>query len=162
MDKTVAYGRTPLLCAAADGYLEVTYLLEQGADRDKADNCGSAALHLAAICGHLVTAMLRMSCGADLNARNDRARLPIHFARNGDEPRRRMDHGHKRATEQDRHPNAATSVSAQQEDEEKEEGEEQINKRPRFHGGAVAADKEIKVTGEVEDSEPSDNVEDNN
>ena len=39
------------------------------------------------------------------------------------------DHGHKRATEQDRHPNATTSASAQQEEEE-EEAEDKKNKKP--------------------------------
>ena len=39
------------------------------------------------------------------------------------EPRRCMDHGHKRATEQDRYPSAAAavSISAQQENEEEQE-----------------------------------------
>ena len=74
-----------------------------------------------------------------------------------DEPRRRMDHGHKRATEQDRHPNAATSASAQQE-QEGEGDEEQSNKRPRLEEGA---DAEVgKVADEDEDSEPSDGEED--
>ena len=51
-----------------------------------------------------------------------------------DEPRRRMDHGHKRATEQDRHLNAGT----QQEDKE-EENEEQSNKQPHLNDeGALA------------------------
>ena len=61
-----------------------------------------------------------------------------------DEPRRRLDHGHKRATEQDRHPNAATSASAQQEEEGKEE--EQANKQPAEAG---------EVADEDQDSEPS-------
>ena len=57
--------------------------------------------------------------GADLNARSNGGTLPNDIAATEafkqairDEPRRRMDHGHKRATEQDRHPNAATSASA--------------------------------------------------
>ena len=102
------------------------YLLEQGADRDKAGNGGWSPLHLAAKIGHLEIAMLLMSYGADLNARDFRGQLPIDLAITEeirqairDEPRRRMDHGHKRATEQDRHSNAATSeAAAQQEDEE--------------------------------------------
>ena len=104
--------------------------------------------------------MLLMSYGADLNARDDRGNLPIDLADTEeikqairDEPRRRMDHGHKRATEQDRHPNAATSASA-------EEREEQSNKRPCLdEGGADTED--TKVAEEDEDSEPSSDEEDN-
>ena len=89
-----------------------------------------------------------------------RGQLPIDFALNEeikqairDEPRRRMDHGHKRATEQDRHPNAAASASAQQEEEE------QSNKKPRLDDGTEAG--EGKVAEEDEDSEPSDNEDGN-
>ena len=58
-----------------------------------------------------------------------------------DEPRRRMDHGHKRITEQDRHPNAATSAPAQQ--DEREEGEERSSKKPRLEEGTEAEVGEI-------------------
>ena len=59
---------TPLMGAAACGHLEVCrYLLEQGADRDKADSGGYTPLHRAAMSGHLKIAMLLMSYGADLN-----------------------------------------------------------------------------------------------
>ena len=75
-----------------------------------------------------------------------------------DELRRRMDEAlGKRATEQDRHPTAATSASAQQEDEE--EGEPS-NKKPRLEEGATEA-VETKVTEEDEDSEPSSEEADN-
>ena len=112
--------------------------------------------------------MLLMSYGADLNARNNYRELPIDVARTEeikqairDEPRRRMDHGHKRATEQDRHPNAAAaSASAQQEEEKGDDEDEQSNKRPRLDEGVVA-DKETKVAEEDEDSEPSSDEEDN-
>ena len=114
--------------------------------------------------------MLLMSYGADLNAKANDGELPIDMEGYRiteeikqairDEPRRRMDHGHKRATEQDRHLNAATSASAQQEEEEEVE---QSNKRPRIDGegavGAVAEEKETKVAEEDEDSEPSDEEE---
>ena len=138
----------------------------QGADRDKANNRGETSLHLAARNGHLETAKLLMVYGADLNARSNGGELPIDVARNEeikqairDEPRRRMDEAPgKRATEQDRHPNAATSASAQQE----EDGEEQSNKKPRLDAGvvAVAEEEETKVAEEDEDSEPSSDEED--
>ena len=111
--------------------------------------------------------MLLMSYGADLNAMCKDGKLPIDVARTEemkqairDEPRRRMDHGHKRATEQDRHPDAATSASAQQEDEDEENG--QSNKRPRLDEGGVVAEVETKVAEEDEDSEPSSDEEDDN
>ena len=114
--------------------------------------------------------MLLMSYGADLNARTISGELPIDMGHRNteelkqairDEPRRRMDEAPgKRATEQDRHPNATTSSSTQQ----VVVGEvEQSNKRPRFEeNGAVAAaaaekKEEIKVAEEDVDSEPSDN-----
>ena len=135
------------------GHLEVVrYLLEQGANRDKADITGWTSLHWAAHQGHLEIAKLLMVYGADLNARTNYGELPIDHARTEeirqvirDEPRRRLDHGHKRATEQDRHPNATTSASAQQED-----NEEQSNKQ-----SAEGEVEEGKVSDEDQDSEPS-------
>ena len=115
--------------------------------------------------------MLLMSFGADLNTRDIYGLLPIDVARTEeikqairDEPRRCMDHGHKRATEQDRHPNAATSASAQQEEDEEGEMEQQSNKRPRLDEGAtvVAEEEEIKVAEEDEESEPSSDEEEDN
>ena len=67
----------------------------------------------------------------------------------------------KRATEQDRHPNAATSASAQQEDEE-EEIEKQSSKRPRLDEGTVVVAEGTKVAEEDEDSEPSSYEDGNN
>ena len=108
-----------------------------------------------------------MSYGADLSARTNRGQLPIDMARTEeikqairDEPRRRIDEAPgKRAIEEDRHPNAATSASAQEED--KEEVEEQSNKRPLLDERAVAEEKEeIKIAEEDEDSEPSDEEDD--
>ena len=171
LDKTTDYGSTPLITAAANNHLElVCYLSEQGADRDKANINGWTPLHYAAMYGYLEVALLLMSYGADFNARDNDGRLPIDMAHTEemkqairDEPRRRMDHGHKRATEQDQHPNAAISASTQQEVGE-EEGE-QCNKRPRLDGeGTIAveaAKEETKVAEEDEDSEPSDEEDDN-
>ena len=158
---------TPLMTASVSGHQEVVrYLLEQGADRDKANNGGWTALHFAAIFGYLEIALLIMSYGANLNARTNDGNLPIDVGLTEeirqairDEPRRRMDHGHKRATDQDRHTNAAASANAQQEDEEQEE-EEQSNKKPRLGEGEVT-EEEAKVLAEInEDSEPSDQEDD--
>ena len=156
MEKGDSDDCTPLITASAYGRLDVArYLLEQGADRDKACTNGETSLHCAARHGHLETAKLLMVYGADLNARNSYGLLPIDDTRTEeikqaiyDEPRRRMDEAPgKRATEQDRHPNA------QQEDEEEEEYE-QSNKKPRLDEGAEAV--EGKIAEEDEDSEPSD------
>ena len=161
-------GSTPLNIASGMGHVEVVrYLLEQGADRDKADISGYSPLHWAAWKGHLEIAMLLMSYGADLNARNEAGELPIDVAHTEkmrqairDEPRRRMDHGHKRATEQDRHPNAAaTSASAHQDDEREALAGETGNKKPRIEEGEA---EETKVAEEDEDSEPSSDEEEDN
>ena len=119
---------TPLITASMNGNLDlVRYLLQQGADKDKASIGGWTSLHWVADRGRLDIAMLLMSYGADLHVRSHLDLLPLDVALTEemkrairDEPRRRMDHGHKRATEQDRHPNAATAASALQEDEEEE------------------------------------------
>ena len=155
----------PIIWASSRGCLEVTrYLLEQGANRDKADDLGKTPLHFAAIHGHLEIAKLLMVYGADLNATDIYGLLPIDRARTEemrqairDEPRRRMDHGHKRATEQDRHPNAATSASAQQEDDEEDE-EVPSNKKPRVDEGEV---EDGVVAEEDQNSEPSDDEDGN-
>ena len=149
----------PLHYASSAGHFEVArYLLEQGADRGKASDYGDTPLHIAANSGHLEVTKLLMVYGADLNARNHAGELPIDMGgfiteeikqAIRDEPRRRMDHGHKRATEQDRHPNAATLAFALQEEEE-----QQSNKKPRVDEGAGA--EEGNVAEEDEDSEPSD------
>ena len=164
-------GNTPLSWACMGSNIEeARYLLEQGADRDKADSIGLTPLHSVAAQyaridyrggpdittpdqrrAEVEIAKLLMVDSADLNAREHNGRLPIYYARTEemkqairDEPRRRMDHGHKRATEQDRHPDAATSGSAQQEEQEKDE---LSNKRSRLDKGEAEEGK---------DSEPSD------
>ena len=65
---------------------------------------------------------------------------------NRDEPRRRMEHGHKkRATEQDRHPSSVASASARQEDQE---------------GKDEPSNKTLLPDEEDQDSEPSSDEED--
>ena len=161
-------GYTPLIIAAGNDNLDVArYLLEQGADRDKVDNYGYTSLHRAALTGHVGIAMLLMSYGADLNARTYGGRLPIDYASTEEikqairnEPRRRMDEAPgKRATEQDRHPNAATSPSAPQEEDDEEE---QSNNRPRLNdeGAEEVSKEETKVAEEDDDSEPSSDEDD--
>ena len=102
-----------------------------------------------------------MVYGADLDVRTDNGDLPIDMTDTEeikqairDEPRRRMDHGHKRATEQDRHPNADTLASVQQLEEEVEGG----------HSNQLLVEGDTKkreVADEDQDSEPSDGEEDN-
>ena len=133
IQKVSNFDWTPLLNASRCGHFEVVrYLLEQGADRDKADRYGYTSLHWAALHGDLEIAKLLMVYGADLNARTNNGWFPIDVATNEeikqairDEPRRRMDHGHKRATEQDRHPNAVTFTSAVEDDEDSEPSDEE-------------------------------------
>ena len=142
--------------AAVRGHLEVVRcLLEQGADRDKVGNSGWTPLHYAANYGHLEIAMLLMSYGADLlNAKTINGQLPIDLARTEeikqaicDEPRRRMDHGHKRATEQDRHPNASIEVTTEQ------QVDEHGNNRSRIDEGAVAEEDEDSELSSDEEEE---------
>ena len=177
-------GWTPLYAASENGHLAVVrYLVEQGVDMEKADNNDCTPLFVASFCGrlevvrylleqganrdfgHLEIAKLLMVYGADLNARNNRGELPIDMGYHNteeirqairDEPRRRLDEAPgKRATEQDRHPHAATSASAQQDDE----GEEQSNNKKQPAEGEA---QEGGVADEDQDSEPSSDEEDNN
>ena len=169
METNHEWGWTPLFDAILNDHPHVvSYLLEQGSNRDKVSSgfAGFTPLHLAAEDGQLEIAMMLMSYGANLNVMDNNGRLPIDHARTEemkqairDEPRRRMDHGHKRATEQDRHPNTAASSST----EEDEEGDDHSHKRPRLDEVVVLAsatsDKIVTkavVAEEDEDSEPSD------
>ena len=155
-------GATLLIIAIWLGKLDVVcYLLEQGADRDKADHKGRTPLHWAASEGRFEIAKQLMVYGADLNARNNDGRLPIERAWHEDmkqaihdEPRRRMDHGHKRATEEYRYPNVATSTSPHQEEAAEDETS---NKKPRLELYDV---EEVKGAQENEDPETSDGEDD--
>ena len=166
MEKVGRCDATPLWVACAFEQVDVVrYLLEQGADRDWTDYTGDSSLHIASTMCNLKITKLLMVYGADLNARNNYGQLPIDIVGTEggneeeiedtkqairDEPRRRMDEvPGKRATEQDRHPNAAVSASAQ-------EDEEPSSKRARLEIG----EEEGKVAEEDEDSEPSDGEDD--
>ena len=163
IEKADSFGRTALFSASTRGHSDVVrYLLEQGANRDKTNIVGWTPLHWAAFLSHLETAKLLMIYGADLDARTIGGELPINYAHTDeikqairDEPRRRMDHGHKRATEQDRQPNAAASASAQH--EELVEAEEPCSKKPRLEEEVEKG----KMAEEDEDSEPSSDEEGN-
>ena len=108
-------GETLLHIASYKGHLDVArYLLERGAKRNTANKGGWTPLHFAAFYGHLEIAMLLLDYGADLNFKNKFGQLPIDCAATKaikqtirDEPRRRKDHGHKKAAEKDWHPDAA-------------------------------------------------------
>ena len=92
-----------------------------------------------------------------LNTRTNRGELSIDLADDEeirqavrDEPRCRLDEAPgKRATEQDRHPNTATSASAHQQDEEQDN-----IKQPAEEGGEVA--------DEDQDSKPSSDEDEGN
>ena len=153
MEKADHYGRNPLLMASLKGNLEaVRHLLEQGANRDTTSNSGWTPLHWAAENEHIDVAKLLMVYGADLDARTmNFNQLPIDQVRSiemleaiRDEPRRRMDHGYKRTTEQDRHPNV--------QDEGVEEEEV-----PNAKGSAD--EDEGEVADEDQDSDASDSEE---
>ena len=139
--------------ASSYGHFEIArYLLEQGADRDKANDGGYTSLHLAAYYGHLDIARLLMVYGADLNARDNDGELPIDMGHLNneeikqairDEPRRRMDEAPgKRATEQDCHPNTVLQENVEEEEEEED------------------YEAEVVVADEDQDSEPSSDEED--
>ena len=122
-DKANNIGWTALTYAAHQGHFGVVeFLLEDGVNLTKVTTTGHTALHLAAHEGHAEILSLLMAYGASLTARTTGGRLPIDMAANEairvlihDEPRRRMDHGHKRAVIPD--PDV-----------------EQASKRPRFEG----------------------------
>ena len=160
MEKTGGIGLSPLHYASGGGHLEVTrYLLEQGANREKVCSIfpgvplhNGTSLHYAAYRGHLEIAKLLMVYGADLNVRDYSGKLPTDYATTEeikqairDEPRRRLDHGLKRATEQDR-----------QEDEKEEE---QGLKQPGLDNASEAEKGEV-ADDEDQDSERSSDEED--
>ena len=156
MEKPDLNGRTPLFVACRAGHLAiVSHLLEQGANRDAVDADGWTSLHVASFRDHLDIAKLLMVYGANINLEYGVGIRALNLAASKemdeaiwDEPRRRMEHGYKRSTEQ--------SI-----DEEVEEVEIS-NQQPGGNG-----DEENVVEGEVadenQDSEPSDSEEaDNN
>ena len=161
-------GWTPLNSGVLNGQIEVVrYLLEQGADRDKGNVEGGTPLHHAAHMGYLDILLFLMSYGADLNARSSDGQLPIDLALREeirqairDEPRRRLDHGHKRATEQDWHPNAATSDTSQNGDKEERLANlfERLTCTTQLR--LLSSNEEGKQEEDSDDSETSDDEDD--
>jgi len=154
MEMADLYGRSPLFMASIKGHIDIVrHLLEQGANRDTTCNIGWTPLHNAAEHNHLETAMLLMVYGANLNLKTTHGNnLPIDYAHTTemieairDEPRRRMDHGYKRATEQE-HLNSAQEGNVIEEDV----AEEPSNKLPD------GEEEEEVVADEDQESEPSD------
>ena len=143
-EKAARDGHIPLIDASRMGHTDVVrYLLEQGVNRDKADDGGWTSLHYAAAHGRLEVAKLLMVYGADLNARNNDSQLPIECALTEEIKQSIRD-------EQDRHPNAATSAPVQQEEENGEEADAHINKKPRLDEGVA---EEGKIAEADENSE---------
>ena len=65
------------------GRLETArYLLEQGADKNKANNYGQTPLHWAAYFNHLEMVLLLMRHGAHLNVRTTARELPMDMTQN--------------------------------------------------------------------------------
>ena len=166
----------PLMKSVSVGSYNITrFLLEMGADQNRSNCFGWTPLHRAVSSAttfwsapgdyrrmesYYDISVLLMKYLANLELKTDKGMLPVHFARGSlkrliqEEPRRRMDEAPgKRAIEQDCHPNAAISASAQQDDEEEED--ETINKQPV----AGKAEKGV-VADEDQDSEPSSDEED--
>jgi len=95
------------MAACFEGFADVAeYLLDQGCDRDFADNAGWTALHCAAEGGYLDVAQVLFRYGAKLDARSNAGETPADVAiRRGHhafadavraEEIRRRDHGFKR------------------------------------------------------------------
>ena len=64
--------KTALMAAAVEGKVSIVqYLLQQGADKNKADNWGATALHLAALHGHIAVVRCLVEQGADKEKAND-------------------------------------------------------------------------------------------
>ena len=163
--ETTSQGWTPLIVAVIRLHYDVVrYLLEQGANREKTDPYHWTPLHFAAYYGNVEMTKLLMVHGADLHARTNNGTLPIDMpdyrgaSRSNyeeikqairDEPRRRMDEAPgRRATDEDRHPNAAASVLTYQ---EKADDEKHSNKLPA--GGEVDEGDEYQNSGPSSDEE---------
>lgn len=85
VDAKDTQGRTPLLMAAALGYVEhCTLLLDHGADIEISDSCSTTPLIVAATEGHLKVVQLLLDCGASVGAKDEKGRDSLSYAvRNG-------------------------------------------------------------------------------
>jgi hypothetical protein len=69
------------MIACEGGYVEIAEcLLDQGCDKDRADNDGWTALHLAAVDGHVEVAQLLFRYGVKLDARDHIGDTPADVA----------------------------------------------------------------------------------
>jgi ankyrin repeat protein len=73
--------RTPLLIACRQGHEEVVRLLvERGADKYKADNCGLTPLHQACFKGHLEVVRVMLDHGTNRDTITNRGLSPLHVS----------------------------------------------------------------------------------
>jgi 26S proteasome non-ATPase regulatory subunit 10 len=73
--------RTALHWAASSGSFEIVqFLIDQGAEADKADASGWTPLHIAVSAGHENVVRELIGAGADINRTNDKGITPLHYA----------------------------------------------------------------------------------
>jgi serine/threonine-protein phosphatase 6 regulatory ankyrin repeat subunit B len=74
-------GRTPLVQASIDGYVEIVQILiSHGADVNKTSRYGGAPLHYACDGGHLDTVKELIKNGARINGKNGNGETSLHIA----------------------------------------------------------------------------------
>jgi ankyrin repeat protein len=68
------------MAAETDQLAVVKYLVQQGAEKDTADNAGATPLFMAALQGHLAVLQYLAQQGADKNKANNNGTTPLHIA----------------------------------------------------------------------------------